>query len=166
MKKIDAHANILFNGVFYCIETMSLGMLAYTEPEATPHYLPPDVEDEILGRTLREALNASKTVSIEEFQKIFHSGVIQQLGNERNAWAMKNYGYKNKRAMYRKMDCCWISAADGQIEIKPTRHKGLDAYSGISNDGPEIQYVSVAISDADLGAALKEGFKRCTGSPK
>jgi len=166
MRKIDASANIFFNGSFYRIKTMSRGMLEYGEPDAPPHYLPPDADDVTLGRTMREALSGSKNVCVEEFQKIFHSGVVQQLQKEQDAWAMQRYGYKTKRAMYLRMDCCWINVADGQIEIKPTLHKGLDSYSGISNDGPEIQHVSVAISDAELGAALREGFKRCLGSPK
>ena len=64
------------------------------------------------------------------------------------------------------MDCCWIKLQDGIVEIQPTHHKKLDSYSGISNDGPEIQHLSEGISDADFGAAIKEGFSRCTSAVK
>ena len=166
MKTLDACAEAVFNHDFFEITTMSQGMLEYAEPDAPPHYLPPDVDDARLGHTLRLALGASKRASVEEFQKIFHSGVIQQLGKERTAWAMKQYGYKSKRAMYKNMDCCWISVFEGVIEIKPTHHKSMDSYSGISNDGPEILHIPETASDAELGAALREGFTRCTSSVK
>lgn len=164
MKKIDARATAYFNQDYFALCTMSQGMLDYAEPDAAPHYLPPDIDDATLGRTLRIALAASKRVSVEEFQKIFHSGVVQQLGKDREAWAMKQYGYKTKRAMYRKMNCCWISLVDGVIEVKPTHHKSADSYSGISNDGPEILHIPDSVADAELGAALREGFSRCTSA--
>ena len=69
-------------------------MMGYAEPDAPPHYLPPDVDDATLGRTLRIALAASKRVSVDEFQKIFHSGLIDKVEDERAALAMKQYGYK------------------------------------------------------------------------
>lgn len=164
MKKIDARATVFFNQDFFYLCTMSQGMLAYAEPSAPPYYLPPDVDDATLGRTLRAALAASKLVSVDEFQKIFHSGVVQRVGEEHDALAMKQYGYKTKRAMYRKMNCCWLSVSGGQIEIKPTHHKSTDGYSGISNDGPEILHLPISITDAELGAALREGFSRCTSA--
>ena len=145
---------------------MSQGMLDYAEPDTPPHYLPPDVDDATLGKTLRIALAASKTVSMPEFQKIFHSGVVQKLSEERNAWAMQYYGYKTKRAMLRKMNCCSVKTYASVIEIKPWHHKTLDGYSGISNDGPEILHLPITVTDAELGGAIREGFKRCTSSVK
>jgi CDI immunity protein len=164
VKKIDAVANASWNGQFYLLTTMSQGMLDYGEPSVPPYFLPPDVDDKTLGATLRQALSGSKKVGVEEFQKIFHSGIIQERGKAREAEAMEKYGYKTKRALYKNMLCCWISVFDGNIEIKPTHHKVLDAYSGLSNDGPEIQHLAVTCSDAELGAALREGFKRCTSA--
>lgn len=164
MKKKDAVADVYFNRDYFELRTMSQGMLSYAEPSVLPHYLPPDVDDATLGRTLRIALAASKQVSVEEFQKIFQSGVVQQLGKDRAALAMKQYGYKTKRAMYRQMDCCWISVADGQIEIAPAHHKSLDGYTANKIDGPFPLYVAETVSDAELGAALREGFRHCTSS--
>lgn len=166
MKKIDARASVHFNGDFFEVSTMSQGMLDYAEPDSPPHYLAPDVNNETLGHTLRLALKASKRVSVEEFQKIWTSRIVHKLGDERDAWAMKHYGYKTKRAMYKNMDRCSISVADGQIEIAPMHHKSLDGYSGISNDGPEILRIPETATDTELGAALREGFARCTSALK
>lgn len=165
MKRIvDAVANIYFNQDFFEITTMSQGMLQYAEPTAPRHYLPPDVDNATLGHTLRLALKASKRVGVEEFQKIFHSGMVQQIAKERDAWAMKQYGYKTRRAMYKHMDNCSVSVADGQIEISPSHHNSLDGYSVTKDDGPFPSYLPETTSDAELGVALREGFSRCTSS--
>lgn len=163
-KKMEASAEVGFNGSFFDVISVSIGMINYPEPSAPPYYLDPDVDDATLGATLRFALAASKRVSVEEFQKIFHSGVIQKLGEDREKAVMQKYGYKTKRTLYKNMRCCWISVADGKIEIKPTHQKSLDSYTGISKDGPEIQHLPITVSDAELGAALREGFKHCTSA--
>jgi len=163
MKKLDSCASVSLNKEFFKLITMSQGMLQYAEPAVSPWYLPPSVEDELLGHTLRLALKASRRISVEEFQKLFHSGVVQKNGEERNALAMKQYGYKSKRAMYKHMDNCSISVADGQIEIAPQHHNSLDGYSA-TTDGPHPLYIAETATDAELGAALREGFTRCTSA--
>lgn len=163
-RNIDKRATAYLNEKFFEVVVISQGMLDYAEPSMAPYYLSPDTDDAPLGMTLRLALSSSKKVTAEEFQKIFHSGVVQRLAEERNKAAMQKYGYKTKRAFYKNMRCCWISVFDGKIEIKPTHHKSLDGYSGISNDGPEIQHLPTTCTDAELGAALREGFKRCTSA--
>jgi hypothetical protein len=166
MKKITARSVAFFNGDFFYVVTQSIGMLSYPEPSADPHFLPPDVDDATLGRTLRLALSLSRSVDSEEFQRLWKSGDIQKIENSREAWAMNEYGYKTKRAMRRNMNCCWISVSEGEVQVKPTHHKSLDTYTGISNDGPEILHVPELASDAELGAALREGFRRCTSAVK
>ena len=141
-------------------------MLGYADPDTPPHYLPPDVDDVILGQTLRLALKASKKVSVEEFQKIFHSGIVQRLAKDREVWAMEHYGYKTKRAMYKNMMGCSIEILEGKIEIQPNHHKGMGNFTGISNDGSEILHLPATCTYAELGAALREGFRRCTSSVK
>jgi len=162
--KIYARAEVGFNSDYFDVTSVSIGMLNYSEPSVAPQYLPPHVDDATLGASLRRALAASKRVSVEEFQKIFASGIVQKLGKEREQDVMQKYGYKSRRALYKNMMCCWISVFDGLLEIKPTHHKSMDSYSGISNDGPEIIRLPLTVSDAELGAALREGFKRCTSA--
>lgn len=166
MKKIDAYASVSCNESFYEVTTMSRGMLRYGDPDAPRHYLPPDTDDATLGKTLRIALAASKTVSLPEFQKIFHSGIVQKVAAERDAAAMQRYGYKSRRAMYKKKDNCSVSAYDGIIEISPSHHHGIDGYSADKRTGPFPLSVPDTATDAELGAAIREGFRRCTGSVK
>jgi hypothetical protein len=162
MKKIDAISSVYFNGDFFKLQTMSRRGMRYADPDVEPFYLLPDAENQILGQTLRLALSKSKEVSVEKFDEIFKSGIVQEKLKEENKKLMKQYGYKTKRALYKNMNCCWISVYEGKIEIKPTHHDSIDGYSGISNDGPEILYLPVTATDEELGAALREGLSRCT----
>lgn len=161
MEKPISLATADFNGDFIRLITMSQGMMGYSEPDAPPQYLVPSVSDEDLGSRLRLALAASKRVPVEEFQKIFRSGIVQEIAKEREKLAMENYGYKTRRAMYKKMDTCTISHFEGRIEIQPSHQKSLDGYTGIEDAALDVP---VTASDAELGAALREGFKRCTSA--
>lgn len=162
--QILARAEVGFNGDFFDVISISIGMVNYPEPSAKAHYLAPDVDDDKLGGVLRLALADSKRTSAAEFQKIFASGEIQKLADERTKYAMQRYGYKSKKAMFKEMMCCWVSVLEDQIKIQPTHHKSIDGYSGISQEGSEILSLSVNATDADLGAALRDGFKRCTSA--
>ena len=139
-------------------------MLSYAEPDAQPQHLDPTVDDATLRKLVRDSLVVSRRVSVEEFQTIFHSGVVQKIEKERDAWAMKHYGYKTKRAMYRNMDTCSVAIVGDQIEIQPTNQESLDEYAVGKDEGPFPLYVPATASDAELGAALREGFKRCTSA--
>ncbi len=161
MDKIVGRADAYFNGEFLCIRTMSQGMLAYAEPGVDLHYLSTDSTDEEVGRVLRQALAATKLVTPTEFQAIYKSGVVEATNKARSAQAMATYGYKSKRAMYQNMACCWVKLAADCIEIVPTVHDSLDGYRGISKDGPEIMHLSAMAPDNVVGAALREGFRRC-----
>jgi hypothetical protein len=162
--KNTSRATVYFNGNLYQFITMSQGMLDFAEPDVSPQILMPTATAAELGSALRLALSRSRNVSVPELQEILKSGIVQKNAKERQALLMQQYGYKNRKAMMRKMACCWITANSGNIEIKPTHHKNIDGYSGISNDGPEILYVDTNSSDAELGAALMEGFARCTSA--
>lgn len=139
-------------------------MIAYGDLNVEPITLPSDIDDSSFGENVRKALCASKQVSLAEFQNIWSSGAIGKWEADRELLLMKRYGYKTKRAMYRKMNCCWISASEGQIGISPAHHKTIDGYTANKTDGPFPIYVAETISDAELGAALRQGFSLCTSA--
>ncbi|MCA1325553.1 contact-dependent growth inhibition system immunity protein [Herbaspirillum sp. alder98] len=157
-------ATVYFNGDLYQVITTSQGMLSYDDPEVAAQILPSTSTDPELGAALKSALAKSKQTPVAQFQEIFKSGIVQKIAKEREIGLMQQYGYKTRKALMRKMACCWITADDDRIEIKPTHHKNIGGYSGISNDGPEILFVDRRINDEQLGASLREGFARCTSA--
>jgi hypothetical protein len=162
MKKSIADANVSYNGDFFEFITMSRGMLGYADPDVPTQVLEPDAADEELGRAARQALAGSKRISVSDFQILFKSGEVQKKQKEREAAIVKRYGYKSRRTMFLNMMCCDVSMYDDGIQIKPLHHNSIDGYSGISQDGPEILRLPSTASDLEVGAALREGFRRCT----
>lgn len=162
MKKFDAAANAYRNPKFYSLVAASVGMLLFEEPESQPVYLSPDAENLLLGRGLRHVLSQSRTVSVEEFHRIFDSGAIERCVKERDAWQKKTYGFKTTKALYENMDCCMISVSEGEIGILPTKREPPYGASATADDMRNIIYVACSVSDAELGEALREGFNRCT----
>ncbi|MGS0537864.1 contact-dependent growth inhibition system immunity protein [Xanthomonas oryzae pv. oryzicola] len=160
------YADVCFNGKFYRFITMSDGMLLYADPDMQPKYLDPDVADSELGYLLRVTLAESRQISVEDFHKILNSHVVQDRAKEREKWEMKNYGYKSKRSMLRGMNSCSVSALgeSEDIKIQPMHQKSLDGYTARKDTGPFPLFVPKTATDAELGAALREGFKRCTSS--
>ena len=150
-----------FNDNFFWLHTQAVGMINVGDPLVEPEYLAPYVDDAMLGATLRQCLQKSRHIEMSEFQKMFKAGVFNQLDEERGQAAMQKYGYKTKRALYKNMLCCWISMFDGKVKIAPSHQKSVDSYTA-TKDGPEPFTLHGPISDAELGAALREGFKRCT----
>ncbi|WP_433692108.1 contact-dependent growth inhibition system immunity protein [Herbaspirillum seropedicae] len=162
--EIRARAEVGFNGDFFQIIPYSISMVNYADPSAEVCYLPADADDEVLGRSLRLAFSGSKVVSAETFHEVFASGKIQEKSAERLNFAMQRYGYKSKRALLKNMMCCWISLSERVIQIKPTHHKSIDGYSGISVDGEEILHLPNSATDDEVGKALREGIRRCTSA--
>jgi len=166
MKNLQAMATALFNGEFICLIAQSIGMLAYPEPTVPPLYLSADVADSDLGAALRLALAGSRLVGPEDFQEIWSSGVIEKLEIDRENFIKEKYGYKNKSSIYRSANTCTISVIDDEIKVQPTHQKALDEYVVKKDVGPFPLYVSKAANNAELGAALRDGFKLCTSAIK
>jgi len=163
MKKNLRMTAAFFNNDFYWLITQAIGMIAVGDSDVEPEYLASNVDDAKLGELLRQCLLSSRKIEMAEFQELFQSGAFNELDDVREKAAMQKYGYKTKRALYKNMDRCSVDLVDGKIKIQPMHHKSLDSYT-VTKNGPEPLFLDASISDAELGAALREGFKRCTSA--
>lgn len=164
MKNYIGSARVCKSSNFFLMLTMSQGLLGFVEPNADPLYLPPDVDNRLLGISLSEVLSKSRYVSLADFHDILESGVLEKCGKERDLHEIKTYGLKTRRALYRDRACCLVNISGGQIEITSMDRKSFSGYAGTLNGEEDLIYVSVSASDAEIGAALREGFNRCTSS--
>ncbi|WP_254459651.1 contact-dependent growth inhibition system immunity protein [Xanthomonas sacchari] len=162
MRTLIASALARFNGDFFCLTTMSQGILGFAEPDVLPIYLPANISDSELGIALRSSFAGSRKVSAEEFQRIFSSGIIQERSKDQDLWIIKNYGYKSRSAAYKKMDTCDVSMFEDEIEIQPTHKKSIDGFTVRKDKGPFAFCLPSNVSNAELGAALRKGFSYCT----
>ncbi|MEN5182084.1 contact-dependent growth inhibition system immunity protein [Comamonas testosteroni] len=149
---------------FFQFITISAGVLNYSDPDVEPQYFPFDASDKILGESLRISLSKSKEVDVREFQKIFHSGVVQKNTKEREQYVMNKYGYKTRKALYKKMDTCAISAFNDYIEIQPTHQDSLDGWTVKKDMGLTPLQIPHTATDEELGAALRHAFTLCTSA--
>ena len=164
MNKAKAWAQVSFNGDFFDFTVISRGILGYGDPGAQSQYLLPDAEDQSLGHTLRAVLSKSKRVSIDEFQIIFRSGIIEKTESEREKYVMERYGYKTKKAMYKNSDTCNIAAYENHIEIQPTHQDSLQTWTVKKDMGLHPLEIPNLATDAELGAALRQAFALCTSA--
>lgn len=75
---------------------------------------------------------------------------------------MRRYGYKTKRALFKSMMNCGIEQLNNMITITPMRHIKLEMWEGLSADGIENVVIPSTSTPAEIGAALRLAFSRCT----
>ncbi|EPC03024.1 hypothetical protein L861_22200 [Litchfieldella anticariensis FP35 = DSM 16096] len=121
-----------------------------------------DSEDEELGEALTDALSKSRTLTLDEYGEFFdyEKGKIQY-----KDWLktlMERYGYKTERAMFKNMKSCNIESQNGTITIRPSHHEKLEAWSGDGISESDYVVIPADSSPAEVGAALRLAFSRCT----
>jgi hypothetical protein len=149
------------NGDFISIKTYSSYGLLIADPTATEHLLNPDASDVQLGRAVLDALKQSRFLSVEEEVALR----VNAKENYKN-WIQKlmhQYGYKTKRALFKTMHSCGIECKNGLVTIRPSHHDKLEGWSG--EGFTEEDYVKIPADSppAQIGAALRLAFSRCTG---
>jgi hypothetical protein len=92
----------------------------------------------------------------------------KKVGERYAAWVkalMERYGYKTKRAMFKNMEHCGVTLSEGVIRIVPMRHVKPEAWEGLGKDDAGRVELPAASSPAEIGAALRLAFSRCTNWP-
>ena len=164
MNKKTLDASVFLNGDFIEFITISRGMMGFADPDVIPKHLPPDSTDEEIGYATRKALSCSKRISAGEFQALFKSGIVQKKMKEHEASSIQEHGYKSRRALYVNMKNCTVSQREDRIEVQPMHHNSIDGFSATKQDMSKMLILNVDASDSELGAAVKEGFDRCTSA--
>ena len=72
---------------------------------------------------------------------------------------MEKYGYKTKRSMFKNMKSVSIQRKENQIIFGPSHHEKLEVWGRTKGD----IIIPANSSPAEVGAALRLAFSRCTG---
>jgi len=75
---------------------------------------------------------------------------------------MARYGYKTKRALFKNMKNCSIAKMSGVITIKPSHHEKLERWTSEKDEFEDV-VIPAESTPAEIGAALRLAFSRCTG---
>lgn len=168
-------ADAICNGDFICINTWS----GYSSGFVRDHrgaqiFLAFDVSDEVLGGAVLESLAQSRCVlGVPREGSIYLPDVEfdmelydYKLSAKRYAqWVkdlMTRYDYKTKRALFKDMKNCSIESKEGVMTIAPSCHQKLEQWGRETQDEFEDVKIPSDSSVAEIGAALRVAFSRCT----
>lgn len=150
--------------LFICIDTFSGLGLVGRDPLFPSHLLPPDADDECIGKKILLALSDSRTMTNrEERAELFGR---EQVKSNYKAWIdmlMGQYGYKTKKSLFKGMRKCGAHCINGVIEISPSNHYKLESWGTTKDDGIEDVILSTDNTPAEIGAGFRLALGRCRG---
>lgn len=127
------------------------------------YYLPITVDDETLGKAVLDCLQACRWITYEDNPEFFYP--LETIVPRYKKWlaeTMVKYNYKTKTKMFRNMDSCRTEMKEGIIKITPMHHEKLERWGREKDDGIEDVIIDANSTPAEIGAALKLAFSRCT----
>ena len=156
--------SVIVNNEFLLVTSIIRGMIGMTNPDQDFVFNKVDITDSYFGKLVKEKLDESREVSLQEFQAIFNSEKMKGLQKRLEEEMKKRYGYKNKKSIYKDMSSLSLEQDDLYITISPLHQDSLDGSTGISlpdNSPLEFKY-DKNISDEELGKAIRQALTYCT----
>lgn len=169
-----AWANVKANDELICVQTYSGYGSCRADYKGAMHLLEADVSDNDLGEALLDALARSRFVLPEPRndvwihpEALFDADLydIDQTIRRYDEWVSKlitQFGYKNKRSLFKNMRSCGAEKKEGQIEIVPTRHEKLEAWSGDGFTDADKVIIAANVLPVELGCTLRMVLSECT----
>ena len=156
--------SVIVNNEFLLVTSIIRGMIGMTDPDQDFVFNKVDITDSYFGKLVKEKLDESREVFLQEFQAIFNSEKMKGLQKRLEEEMKKRYGYKNKKSIYKDMSFLSLEQDDLYITISPLHQDSLDGSTGISlpdNSPLEFKY-DKNISDKELGKAIRQALTYCT----
>lgn len=138
--------------------------------------LAPNATDEDLGTAVLDALSHSRFVlgapregvalgaEVEFDMELYDYKKAAERYAEWTQDLMARYGYKTKRALFKDMKNVSIESKNGVMTFSPSHHEKMEAWGREKGrDSFEDVMVSASSTAAEIGAALRLAFSRCTG---
>jgi hypothetical protein len=155
--------SVFENREFTQIETQSGYRGGLPDPLGKRIQIKNPAEDEVLGRSVLDALAASRFLHPNEHREFFDiRGRVMPQYEEWVNLMMATYGYKTRRALFKDMKSCDIEEHGGVLTLRPTHHEKLEAWSGDSISEDCVVRVPIESAAAEVGAALRLALSRCT----
>ena len=157
-------AGAYFNGDFFEIDTQSGYRMFTADPLYEGIILAPNASNSELGDAVKTCLRQSRFLPTPELRGDLL--VATRYVKAAEEWAAKmvlQFKYKNKTALYNKMHTCEIEELDSIISIASNIHDKLMNWTATREMEASKITVPSNSSAEELGAALRAGFKACSG---
>ena len=157
-------AGAYFNGDFFEIKTQSGYVMFAADPLYEGIVLAPNASNSELGEAIKTCLRQSRFLPTPELRgDLLLATRNVKAAEEWGAKRMLQFKYKNKTALYNKMHTCEIEELDDVISIASNIHDKLMNWTATRDmEASKITVPSNSSVD-ELGAALRAGFKACSG---
>ena len=154
------YAEAYENQDFINISTFSGYNRRARDPDGENLSLSKDASNEELGQAALLALSKSRQIEQSEIATFFDRDNVKQRYNNWVANLMDKYGYKTKRALFKKMMQCSIEIRDGVLTISPSIHEKLEGWGGGLPKSDDV-VLPINSSPEEIGAGLRLAFSRC-----
>ncbi len=157
-------AGAYFNGDFFEVQTYSGYGISVPDPLFERLVLEKSASNLELGSALSLALAQSRFLNTPDARgDLLVSTRCVAAEAEWASKMMHRFKYKTKVALYGKLHFCNILEMHGLISISPNIHD--KSLSWIGNTESEAKTITVSSNSSaeELGAALRAGFKACSG---
>lgn len=126
---------------------------AVYDPQGFAAFLDAEPPREDLGRAVRDALAASRFITPDhpEWDAIMRMPTEDEI-KSREDDLKRRAGVKTLKALYSGVGSVAVTQRDGQIELRPLRHRSRGAWEGIR--GHEPICLPESVSDTELGDAV------------
>lgn len=138
---------------------------AVMDSSVPPHTLSSSASDDEMGQAVGSALRCSRFLSANE-AKLFLN--LDRVKKDYEAWVstlLMHYGYPTRKDLFKGMLSCSIESVGELVEIRPTVHEKLEAWSGDGIDESLYVHIPSSADASNLGAGLRLAFTRCKGRP-
>jgi CDI immunity protein len=158
-------ASAKFNGAMFVLSTHSGFRRTVRDPAGGLHILPSVATDSALGAAVRDALSKSRILATEVERLPLYE--LTALKRNYEAWVdslLAKSVKKSRSALFQKMADCSLELENNILSITPSKHEKLEAWGGDSSHLEAMLKIAIGSTDNELGAALREAFRRCTGN--
>lgn len=140
----------------FIVESLSGYRMMFCDPDSFHCFLPLDADASILGKEIRQALDSSRTMTIEEAQEWRASDTHW------NQWVSTMLAHtkiSSPQKLFQKMALCHVREHDGLIVFSPNIKRRGAAWEGRG----EAHKVSLAssVDDQTLGQFAIQAIKKC-----
>ncbi|MEQ4923432.1 contact-dependent growth inhibition system immunity protein [Proteus hauseri] len=160
LKNNKLRASVYYNDTHYILLTFSGHSIYIMDLKKGYTVLPNHIIEAELGHYAKIALIKSEQIkgNSDEFHQMYNDKKSYQDWIKK---IIKEYGYKNKTALFNNMNRCSLELVDGEITISPLNHLRMDHWVGEGIPDSAIITLKTNCSDEVLGESIKEAFTRC-----
>lgn len=154
------NASIYATEKFYCIKTSSGYRLLISDNLVSPIYFTKQVADAEFGHAIRHALSLSRLVDPKDHD-FFNRDKVAVRYKLWIAEAIDMWGYKNRKALFKKMHFCSVNLLNNNITVTPYSHEKPEAWGSQGMKEEDDIILPSSVSDEMFGSAVKKAFLRC-----